>query len=166
MRAMSPRVRLLTALPLLLVPLSACSHENDQRAADPATGSAGSPGIATTAPESPSPSSTGRYPTFSAPDYVYRLEVLCFCPQVGTVKVRVRGGKVVDATDGKGRQAPEYTRLSINDIIAMANDPQASKVQVTWPQGQDHPTSVAIDRIANATDDEVTYTIKKVRVLP
>ncbi|GAA3647938.1 hypothetical protein GCM10022237_04380 [Nocardioides ginsengisoli] len=164
---MSSRARLLPVVPLLLLPLSACGHENDDRATDSIA-----PAPAPSATESPSgtPESTGRYPAFAATDYVYRLEVMCFCPQVGPVKVRVEGGKVAGATalsgDGRGKPAPDYTRLSINDIIAMANDPAAAKVEVTWPDGQDHPTSVAVDRIANATDDEVTYTIKNVRVLP
>jgi hypothetical protein len=164
---MSPRLRLLTVVPLLLLPLSACGHENDDRAAD---GTAPATSPSPTASPSATPSSTGRYPAFAATDYVYRLEVLCFGPQAGPVRVKVEGGKVADATvlsgAGKGRPAPDYTRLSIDDIIAKANDPAAAKVQVTWPAGQDHPTSVSIDRIANAIDDEVTYTIKNVRVLP
>ncbi len=35
---------------------------------------------------------------------------------------------------------------------------------MTWPDGTDHPTKVAIDQIENAADDEVTYTISDVQV--
>lgn len=165
---MSSRLRLLAVLPPLLIALAACSNENDGRAADPASEAP------TSAPTSTGPSesasSTGRYPTFAPADYVYRLRVLCYCPQVGTVEVTVADGAVTEAVIAggprKGQSAPEFTRLTINDVIAMANDPDAAKVQVDWPDGQDHPTSVQLDRIANAVDDEVTYAIKDVRVSP
>lgn len=172
---MSPRLRLLAALPLLLLPLSACGSDDGDRAADPASDTpSGTPSTTGTPTGSPSatdtPSSTGKYPEFEAADYVYRLRVLCFCPQVGTVEVTVADGAVTDAVIAggprKGQAAPEFTRLTINEVIAKANDPAAAKVQVEWPDGQDHPTSVQIDRIANAVDDEVTYAIKDVRVTP
>lgn len=165
---MSSRLRPLAVLPVLLLALAACSNENDGRAADPVSSAPSS-----TPPEaspSESPSSTGRYPDFAPADYVYRLRVLCYCPQVGTVEVTVSDGAVTEAVIAggprKGQSAPEFTRLTINDVIAKANDPDAAKVQVDWPDGQDHPTSVQLDRIANAVDDEVTYSIKDVRVGP
>lgn len=172
---MSPRLRLLAALPLLLLPLSACGSDDGDRAADPASDGASdtssAPGTPTGSPTATdTPSSSGAYPEFAPTDYVYRLRVLCFCPQVGTVEVTVTDGAVSDAVIAggprKGQAAPEFTRLTINEVIAKANDPGAAKVQVEWPDGQDHPTSVQVDRIANAVDDEVTYAIKDVRVTP
>lgn len=114
------------------------------------------------------PSAAPTYPAFAPASYTFRLEVLCYCPQVGAVRVTVKDGEVAEAKaisgEAKGTEAPEFMRLTINDIIERANDPEADKVDVTWPTGQDYPSVVAVDQLAMATDDEVTYTIKNVRV--
>ncbi|KRC54825.1 MULTISPECIES: DUF6174 domain-containing protein [unclassified Nocardioides] len=157
-----PVVRTLLAPALtavLALGLSACSHEDDATASDP-TGTDPSP----TVTDDGAPT----WPTFAPADYTYRLEVMCFCPMTGPVEVTVADGEVVSATGlrnpGKGRPAPEFLRLTINDVIAKANDPSVAKADVTWPDGQDHPSRVAIDQIENAVDDEVTYVIRDVRV--
>lgn len=155
---------LLTAL--LALGLSACGREDDQKAADPA-GNDPSPGATADPTDDPT---TQRWPDFAATDYTYRLEVLCFCPMTGPLEVSVTDGEVTSATrlqqPGKGKQAPEFVRLSINDLIAKANDPSVFAADVTWPDGTDHPTKIAIDQIENAVDDEVTYTISDVQVTP
>ena len=154
-----------TALPVLAavlaLGLSACGRENDEKAADPAT----------TESTTPTPTATATptreaYPTFEPADYTYRLEVICFCPMTGPLEVRVVDGKVADAVQvaEPRTKAAAFARLTINDIIAKANDPKNAKAEVTWPAGQDHPTRVRIDQIEKATDDEVTYVIKDVEV--
>ncbi|GAA3540462.1 DUF6174 domain-containing protein [Nocardioides daeguensis] len=152
-------------VPLLLT-ASACSHESD-RAADP-TAAASTPDGTATASGTPGTPGTASYPAYGVPDYTYHLEVLCYCPQTGTVEVVVHDGEVTSATslDGPraGTPAPDFARLSIDDIIEQANSPAIAKARVRWPDGQDHPDSVMIDRIAQAIDDEVTYTIKDVQV--
>lgn len=161
------RRRPLLPLALLLGALLAagCGESDGTRAADTTprpTSSATPDGAGSSSPE-PTP-----WPAFEPADYVYRLEVLCFCPLLGPVRVTVEDGEVVSARsisgETRGEEAPEYARLTIDDIIARANDPRVAKADVTWPDGQDHPSTVAIDQIANATDDEVTYTIRNVRV--
>lgn len=146
---------------LLALGLSACGGDDQEKAADPASDTPSSG----TASDDPS---TKQWPEFEATDYTYRLEVLCFCPMTGPLEVRVADGEVTSATrlekPGKGKQAPGFVRLSINDIIAKANDPSVHEAEVTWPDGTDHPTKVAIDQIENAVDDEVTYTISDVQV--
>ncbi|WP_436701240.1 DUF6174 domain-containing protein [Nocardioides sp. BYT-33-1] len=161
----------LAALVPLLLAASACSKESD-RAADRTTASASPSAEATDPPSTTSTTTgsagTGAFPGYGPQDYTYELEVLCYCPQVGTVEVVVRDGEVTEATslDGPtaGRSAPDFARLTIDEIIAMANDPQVAKTRVDWPEGQDHPDAVMLDRIAQGVDDEVTYTIKNVRV--
>lgn len=159
---MHPRRVVLPALSAVLaLGLSACGRENDDKAADPATSASGSP--------SPSASPTREtYPEFAPADYTYRLEVICFCPMVGPVEVTVAGGEVTSATrlekPAQGKQAAAFARLSINDIIAKANAPGIADAEVTWPAGQDHPTQVRLDQVERATDDEVTYLIKDVKV--
>ena len=163
MRLPTAAVTAVLTVPLLLV-ASACTTESE-RAADrtraEATGSA-------TSTDSTSPAPT--YPTFAAQDYSYHLEVLCFCPQPGTVEVVVQDGEVAEATvvDGPqaGTGAPEFTELTINDILEQAHAPGIAKTKIDWPEGQAHPDSVMIDRIAQGVDDEVTYTIKDVQVTP
>ena len=99
---------------------------------------------------------------------MYRLEVLCYCPQVGAVRVTVVDGEVASATTltgpGRGKDAPEYARLTIADILEKANALGPDGAEVVWPDGQDHPSSVALDPVERAVDDEVTYTIGRVRV--
>ena len=161
MRLPTAAVTAALTLPLLLG-ASACSHESD-RAADTTSAAPSSSGTAST-------SAAPTYPTFGAQDYSYHLEVICFCPQLGTVEVVVRDGKVTEATSLDGPQAgisaPDFARLSIDDILAQAHAPGIAKAKIDWPDGQDHPSSVMIDRISQGVDDEVTYTIKDVQVTP
>lgn len=142
----------------LLVALSACGSDK-QVAADPATTSATSSGPTTTA-------GSGSYPLFAPTDYTYRLQVLCYCPLVGPVDITVRNGHVTDAkvVGGmhKGGPAPTYVKKTINDIIAIANDPKSGDVKVDWPAGADVPRSVAVNPIQRAADAGVTYVIRNV----
>lgn len=147
---------LLAALPVL----AACGGD-DTTAQDPST----------TSPSSPTTTGPGTYPSFAPQDYTYRLEVLCFCPMPGPAEVTVSGGEVVSAVllrgghgMAKGSEAPEYMERTINDVIDSANDPEADKVKVDWPDGQDYPSSVSVDQNERAMDDEVTYVVKDVSV--
>ena len=40
----------------------------------------------------------------------------------------------------------------------------SAQVDVAWPADQDWPSTVAVDRIENAVDDEVTYSISDVEI--
>ncbi len=150
---------------LALSTLVGCSGDDDggTTAADPA-----SPGGSTPPADTPT---TGSYPEFAAQDYTYLLEQVCFCPLTGPVRVTVQDGEVVEAVVARGGHgiergtaAPEYLRTTINDVIARANDTEAASVDVVWPDGQDYPSKVAVDQMAKATDDEITYIVRDVRV--
>lgn len=149
----------LTALLLSLGALAACGEDEPTEADDP------------TSPTTTVTDDPDAYPAFGESDYTYVLEQICYCPITGPVQVTVEDGEVTEAvtvksTRGtpKGSDAPDYQRLTIDDIIAMANDPDVDQVDVTWPDDSAWPTSVAIDRIERAVDDEVTYLIRKVEV--
>lgn len=161
------RAALPTLAALLALGLSACGREDDAKAQDPASDA---PSSGTTTDDPTDDPTTEQWPDFAATDYTYRLEVLCFCPMTGPLQVTVADGKVTSATritrPGKGTEAPEFARLTINDLIAKANDPTVFEADVVWPDGTDHPTKIAIDQIENAVDDEVTYTIGNVVVGP
>ena len=113
----------------------------------------------------------GTYPEFEPDDYTYVLEQICFCPLTGPVEVTVEDGEVTSAviTKGgrgiaKGRDAPDYLRITIDDVIARANDTDAASVEVSWPDGQEWPDRVSVDKVEMATDDEITYLVRDVQV--
>jgi hypothetical protein len=124
----------------------------------------------TTSEPTPEPT-VGTYPEFEPEDYSFVLKQVCFCPIAGPVKVTVEDGEVKSAIVAKGgsgmekgSDAPEYLWITINDVIAEANDTEAASVEVSWPDGQDWPASVAVDEVELATDDEITYVIRDVQV--
>ncbi|GAA4808854.1 DUF6174 domain-containing protein [Nocardioides caeni] len=149
--------------PVTLLALAACSSGDDS-ASDATTPSADPTGSTSTT------GASSAFTEFAPTDYTYRLRVLCYCPQTGPVDVTVVDGAVSTAVIAggptKGKDAPDFARLTINDILDAADEAEAGdgSADVTWPSGSDHPTSVAIDRIAGAIDDEVTYTIRAVQV--
>ena len=159
------KILLSAATAVALVALAGCSGDDDgETATDPSSTSP------TSGETSSDPAADG-YPRFEPEDYSFVLEQICYCPLAGPVRVTVEDGEVRSAviTKGghgmkKGSDAPEYLRITINDVIARANDPEAAKVDVEWPDGQDYPTSVAVDQVENAVDDEVTYVIRDVSV--
>ncbi|RHW27726.1 hypothetical protein D0Z08_08695 [Nocardioides immobilis] len=152
------------ATAVALAALAGCSGDDTTTAEDPES--------TTPATSDPTDSPTvGSYPELEATDYTYVLEQICYCPIAGPVKVTVEDGEVTSAVYAKGGRglekgddAPDYLWITINDVIAKANDTKADKVDVTWPEGQDWPTSVAVDQVERATDDEVTYVVRNVQL--
>jgi Family of unknown function (DUF6174) len=157
----------------LLLPLSlaACGSGDDGNdvATDPAPTSATSTPSPTAAP------TVGTYPEFEPTDYTFELTVSCFCMGAGVpIEVSVANAEVVGAVYGMddtgrggtkaGDPADKSFWLTINDVIAKANDTHAAQVQVDWPAGQDYPNSVSVDSDKQMADDEVSYTIAKVEV--
>jgi hypothetical protein len=160
---------------LLPVSLAACgsSDDGDDVATDPAP---------TTATSTPTPSPTaaptvGTYPEFEPTDYTFELSISCFCVGAGApVVVTVADGEVasavyaVDQSGGRdgdlqaGDPAEQMFWMTINDVIEQANDTEADKVTVDWPDGQDYPNSVYVDGHKTMADDETGYTIANVEV--
>lgn len=156
------KILLAAATAAALAALTGCSGDDDKTAEDPASPATSTP--------TDTPDETG-YPELDATDYTYLLEQICFCPVTGPVKVTVEDGEVTSAVIArggpgikKGTVAPDYLWLTINDVIAEANDPDAASVDVQWPDGQDWPSKVAVDKIENATDDEVTFLVRNVQI--
>ncbi len=161
---------------LLLLPLVACSGA-DEVARDPGAASSPSPAEpGSGSPGSPgSPDGSGFGPT----DYDYTLVASCYCAYAAVpVRVSVREDRVVSAVfaaDGHGRHAvtegedaPEFLRLSIEDVIAQVEEAEAAgahEVTVDWPETSDHPLSVWIDREERMVDEEIGYTLSDVKVV-
>lgn len=158
----------LLAATALLVLTAGCG-DDPTRASDPASPEGPSTPVGTSSPGGSGSSqawTTGPdgERVFTATDYAYRLEVLCFCPITGPVEVEVADGEVVAASVARtGEEAPEFTRLSIATILDRAAELPADDEEVTWPSSSDWPTQVGLDPHPNAIDDEVTYRIGRVR---
>lgn len=170
LRVTSPRLPALLMGPLLAVSmglsLAACSGEDEVARDEP---------TATTEPAPSSPPDDGG---FAPSSYSYTLVVSCYCPYAAVpVRVQVEGDSVVDAVfersggrggARKGEQAPELLRLSIEDVLAQAQeaeDADAHEVVVEWPEGSEHPTEVYIDRNEMAVDEEIGYRISDLEVV-
>lgn len=164
-------------LPLSLAACGSDDSGDDDVASDPAPTSQSSTAAPTEEPSPTEAPTTGTYPEFEPSDYTYELTVQCFCVDANEpVTVTVEGGAVVSAvyaegagqgTDGRitpGDPAGEGAQLTINDVIEKANDTEADEVVVDWPEGQDYPSKVSIDRAKGATDDEVVYLLADVQV--
>ncbi len=154
------------AAAVAITALAGCGGDDTKTASDPAS----EPPPSTTS-EPADPPTVGTYPEFDATNYTFLFEQQCYCPVTGPVKVTVEDGKVTSAVIAKGStgikkgsDAPDYLQVTINEVIAHANDTKAADVVVDWPDGQDWPNTVAVDQIENAVDDEVTYVIRNVSV--
>jgi hypothetical protein len=124
-----------------------------------------------TTPSPTAPPTTGTYPAYPHADYDYTLRTTCFCANAGVpYRITVRAGKVVKvvyAARGRGHQAGEaigdsWLRVTIAQVIARANDTRAAQVDVTWPAGQDYPSSVYVDQDKQAADEEIGYAVSNV----
>jgi len=155
--------RLLAASVLALAagPLTACSGD-DEPDAEPGPGSG--------SPSSTERASTGEFDPVALEDYTYTLERTCQCPDFGTVMVTVEGGEATGAEFQEnvpgaepGDPAPEDYWLSINDLLAEANDPEADDVAVAWPEEQEWPTTIYVDYDQKAEDDEFFYRVSDVQ---
>ena len=132
----------------------------------------------TSAPAEPTPSGptiapeAGSLPDYPYADYSYSLEMRCYCAnQDQQYRITVAGGEVTDvtwATEGDGHAvgdpvSDEYARVTIQDVIDKGNDPKAAQVDVEWPAGQDHPSSIYVDQDKMVADEEVTWVISDVQ---
>jgi hypothetical protein len=150
------RTALVTALAATFV-LTACGSGSDESATDPTI---------TTAP------TVGAYPSYEPEDYAYTLRVQCFCAGAGTpIRVTVVDDEVTDAVYAengrgvrKGDPADARLAVTIDQVVDAANDTRAASVQVTWPDGQDYPSSVYVDADKRAVDDEFGYAVSDVTV--
>ncbi|WP_141014077.1 DUF6174 domain-containing protein [Nocardioides sambongensis] len=161
-----PAPLLLACLVAALLGLTACGGEESggaSTATDPSPAASTAP---STAPADPWTTDAAGERVFTAEDYTYRLEAICFCPVTGPVEVTVEDGEVASATlvrgPQKGEDAPDYLHLTVADLLDRAADPSVASAEVEWPADSDWPTSIELDQIARAVDDEVTYRIGRV----
>lgn len=125
-------------------------------------------------PENPEP---GTLPDFAPQNYTYIFGAGCCRSAIQQIEVVVSNGEVVSAeyvgrriTSGRSAsslntstEVPAQFRVSIQDMIDEANAAQGS-LQVDWPEDQDWPNSIYIDKNERIADEEVTYQIHMVNI--
>lgn len=108
-------------------------------------------------------------------EYHYVMRRLCFCAPESTSPqvITVHGGVITSVVyASNGAPVPAFiasTALSVTglfDIIQQAIDRDAYQLSVQYDAALGFPTSIAIDYILNAADDEVTYTAGSFQSLP
>ncbi len=99
--------------------------------------------------------------------YTITIERMCFCPDVGPYVVTVEGGEPVSVTrDGKAVPLDDEMLaswpLTVEDLFAEIDDAEATadEVVVEHDETLGYPTRIAIDRIEDAIDDEMTYVVR------
>jgi hypothetical protein len=99
--------------------------------------------------------------------YAYDLNIGCFCPVFGPVRVFVLADTVANVvpSDTLGRPAPtteqiQFYARTIDDLFGVIENAlarNADDLQVTYDAALGYPTRISIDFEKNAVDDEVVY---------
>ena len=95
--------------------------------------------------------------------YEYTLNVGCFCPYVGPVRIDVRADSVYRATladTGLEIADPDsFNIITIDGLFEVLQRAlkEADDVEVDYDAQYGFPTRIAIDYYKNAVDDEVSY---------
>lgn len=107
--------------------------------------------------------------------YRFELTISCFCPfmDVMPVTVEVKGGQIVSLTDVNGQPLSEEFRASfekaatVEGLFAVAEEnlSNADQVDITYDAKYGFPTSIVVDRIKMAVDDEIAYYVGAFKVL-
>ena len=171
---MRPARAALPALALALLALAGCGDSEPGLAPDPASTTQPTDEPSQEPSDEPAPEPTQDPGGFAPTDYSYTLTLTCYCPDAGVpIRVTVADDEVVSATyaRGGGRSGavagdpvPLSRVVTIDEVIAAAETPGAHRVEVDWPEGQDHPSSVAVDPSERAVDEEFGYLVDDVEV--
>ena len=107
--------------------------------------------------------------------YRFELTIFCFCPfsEVNPVTVEVLDGRIVSLTGADGQPLPENFRSdfdqagTVNLLFAIAENSlaNADQAEVTYDAAYGFPSSIRVDWIELAMDDEVSYYIENFEVL-
>jgi hypothetical protein len=109
----------------------------------------------------------------------YRMQVgvSCFCPfaEINPITVEVRDGQIVSMVGANGVEIldtdPLYETLAnyanVDSLFTWLGDAlaNADKVEAVYDEMYGFPTSVAVDYITEATDDEIWVDVSNFEVL-
>jgi hypothetical protein len=92
--------------------------------------------------------------------YRFTVAVQCFCPVAKPVEVTVRDGEVVSLKP----EPPEFwsdAMVPIPELFQLVGSLRGSAdvVDVSYDGALGYPTTIAVDRITEAVDDEVAYVV-------
>jgi uncharacterized protein DUF6174 len=103
-------------------------------------------------------------------DYTFTLRMDCFCAINGPVRVLViadSARQVTMESTGEVLNASWIPTIKkLFDFIDQEIARPAAVLQVTYDATLGYPTKIVADPIANAVDDEITYTVSNVSPLP
>jgi hypothetical protein len=100
-------------------------------------------------------------------DYTFTLTAQCFCPFNDPLDITVADGVVTHVTKA-GQPVPpnDVTGLpkTVIELFAVvAAQANAASLTVEWDPAFGFPSSIQVDSIANAIDDEFGYTVTNFR---
>ncbi|RJP48212.1 MAG: hypothetical protein C4583_14715 [Anaerolineaceae bacterium] len=117
-----------------------------------------------------------RWDSAGVTHYTFQLTVSCFCPfaEIMPITVEVQDGKIVSMRDVNGEAVEGESRQYIEEAatveglftIAEENLANADQVEVTYDAQYGFPTSIVVDRIKMAIDDEIAYYARAFKILP
>ncbi len=114
-----------------------------------------------------------RWAVTNADDYSFEFRRACFCAPdfVRPVRIEVQDGTVTSAVyvDTEETIPPPLTSVpTIDDLfdeIQAAMDGMAFSIIAEYDADMGYPTSVSIDHIENAIDDEMAFTVSSLQLL-
>jgi hypothetical protein len=96
--------------------------------------------------------------------YTAVMQRTCFCPVEITAPARVlvQGGVVASATRLDGTPADASRYLSVEQLFSLVEEaiPTASEIRVAYDASLGHPTTLYIDYVALAADEEQHYEVR------
>lgn len=99
-------------------------------------------------------------------NYTYKFNWSCFCSPdyTASVQIKVQAGKIVEITDAMTGAKLDAARFKdfrtidgLFDFIQEAINRNAESIQVTYDATNAYPTSVSIDYIKQAVDEEMAF---------
>jgi ribosomal protein L13E len=97
-------------------------------------------------------------------DYAITVRISCFCPRSLPVRTVIRDDRTVRVTQGDRRLRPGRG-YSMDEVFGLVRDAQATADDVTVDfTRRGVPTSIVVDRIKDATDDELYYSVSLSRL--
>ncbi len=109
-----------------------------------------------------------RWAEVATDDYQFTIQTICFCQLsvVGPFRVTVVDGVTTDVINLEGGPVDADTRravpLSVDALFAKVAEAleRADGIVVTYDDASGIPTSIDIDWIVNAIDDETTFEVR------
>ncbi len=109
--------------------------------------------------------------------YRFKLSIGCFCPYQGIMPltIEVKDGQIVSLTDVNGQPVGEEFRANFEEaatverlfaVVEEAASGGADEIQVEYDAKYGFPSSISIDYIKEAMDDEISYHVLDFEVLP